>query len=413
MTASTLLLYIGMALMAQIMLGIAYALLKRRATARLPAPSPAISQPGVSPLAWIGLKAFRVAKRSFEDAAQTQCSFYLEPVDGLPLPPFKPGQYLTFSLPLPALPGGATRTVTRCYSLSDSPEPGYYRVTIKRVPAPTEPSGLPPGLASNYFHDHIHTGDTLQLRAPAGHFHLDTATHTPVVLIAGGIGITPMLSMLRWCAQHQPERAVHLYYGVRNSAEQAYKALLEDMAVKWPQFTLHVVYSNPLTEDQHRLDYQHAGRVNLDLLKLTLPHGPHQFYICGPTAMLESLVPALVEWGVATSDIHFEAFGPASVRLPAQEAMEKATLPVDGLQIQFTRSGRSLAWNAKYSNLLDFAEAHGIQIESGCRSGSCGSCVTTLAEGSVDYANPPDYEVAPGHCLLCVAKPRTPLTLEA
>lgn len=399
--------------MAQIMLGIAYALLRRRAAARLPAPSPAISQPGVSPLAWIGLKAFRVAKRSFEDVAQTQCSFYLEPVDGLPLTPFKPGQYLTFSLPLPALPSGATRTVTRCYSLSDSPSPGFYRVTIKRVPAPTEPSGLPPGLASNYFHDHVHTGDTLQLRAPSGHFHLDAEVLTPVVLIAGGIGITPMLSMLRWCAQHQPERAVHMYYGVRNSAEHAYKALLEDMAGNLPQFTLHVVYSNPLPEDKHRSDYQHAGRVNLDLLKLTLPHGPHQFYICGPPAMLENLVPALVEWGVATSDIHFEAFGPASVRLPAQEVMEKATLPVDGLQIQFTRSGRSLPWNAKYSNLLDFAEAHGIPIESGCRSGSCGSCVTTLASGSVEYANAPDFEVAPEQCLLCVAKPRTPLTLEA
>jgi ferredoxin-NADP reductase len=234
-----------------------------------------------------------------------------------------------------------------------------------------------------------------------------------VVLIAGGIGITPMLSMLRWCVQHQPERVVHMYYGVRNSAEHAYKALLEDMAVKLPQFTLHVVYSNPLPEDKHRSDYQHAGRVNLDLLKLTLPHGPHQFYICGPTAMLENLVPALVDWGVATSDIHFEAFGPASVRLPAQEAMEKATLPVDGLQIQFTRSGRSLPWNATYSNLLDFAEAHGIQIESGCRSGSCGSCVSTLASGSVEYANPPDFEIEPGQCLLCVGKPRTSLTLEA
>ena len=370
MTASTLLLYIGLALLTQLLLGTAYALLKHRATARLPALRSAIPQPGKSPSAWSGLRAFRVVKRSFEDAAQTQCTFYLEPVDGLALPPFKPGQYLTFNLPLPAQPGGATRTITRCYSLSDSPVPNHYRVTIKRVPAPAEPAGLPAGAASNYFHDHVHAGDTLQLRAPGGHFHLDTAALTPVVLIAGGIGITPMMSMLRWCVQHQPERAVHLYYGVRHSAEHAYKALLEDMAGKWPQFTLHVVYSNPQPEDKHPQDYQHTGHVNLDLLRRTLPHGPHQFYICGPTAMLESLAPALVQWGVAAADVHFEAFGPASVRLPSQEAKERAPLSVEPLPIHFARSARSLPWNTKYSNLLDFAEAHGIQIESGCRSGS-------------------------------------------
>jgi ferredoxin-NADP reductase len=353
-----------------------------------------------------------VAKRAFEDAAQSQCSFYLEPLDGLALPPYKPGQFLTFSLMVPGQPGEAARSITRCYSLSDSPVPNHYRVTIKRVPAPAQPAGLPAGLSSNYFHDHVHAGDTLQLRAPAGHFHLDTAALTPVVLLAGGIGITPMFSMLRWCAQHQPQRAVHLYFGVRNSAEHAYKALLEDMAAALPTFTLQVVYSNPLPEDTHTVDYQHKGYVNLDLLKTTLPHGPHQFYICGPTAMLESLVPALVEWGVATADIHFEAFGPASVRLPASAA-EAPPAAVGPLQIQFTRSGRTLEWTGKESNLLDFAEKHGIAVESGCRSGSCGSCVTTVARGEVDYANPPDYELAPGQCLLCVGKPRAPLTLDA
>jgi ferredoxin-NADP reductase len=412
-TASTLLFYIGMALLAQLVLGIAYAAATRKAPVPAGDAAPQVMQPGKALGAWNGLRPFRVVRRSFEDAAQTQCSFYLEPVDGVALPPYKPGQFLTFNVLLPVLPGDAARSITRCYSLSDHPEPNHYRVTIKRVPAPALPPGIPAGLSSNYFHDHVHAGDTLQLRAPAGHFHLDTESLAPVVLIAGGIGITPMFSMLRWCAAQQPARAVHLYYGVRNSAEHAYKNILEDLARASAQLHLHVVYSRPMPQDVLARDYQHAGHVDLALLKQTLPHGPHQFYICGPTGLLESLVPALLQWGVAPADVHFEAFGPSSVRMPAAHT-EAATEPsATPLEIQFTRSGRTLQWTGKQSNLLDFAEAHGIQVESGCRSGSCGSCVTTLAGGAVDYASAPDFDLAPQQCLLCVARPRAPLVLEA
>ncbi len=413
MTASTLLLYISLFLGSQVLLGLAFTLLRKRASAPTAGPEVSVQQPQRSSAAWSGLRAFRVARRTYEDAAQTQCSFYLEPVDGLALPDFKPGQFLTFSLQLPAAPGTVARTITRCYSLSDSPAPDRYRVTIKRVVAPAEPAGVPDGASSSFFHDHVHTGITLQVRAPSGHFYLDTEGLTPVVLIAGGIGITPMMSMLRWCAQHQPQRVVHLYYGVRNSAEQAYKAVLEDMAVKLPQLRLHVVYSKPLATDREGADYQHPGRVDLPLLKQTLPHGVHQFYICGPTAMMESLVPGLEAWGIASTDIHFEAFGPASVRSPKGAAKvqgDDAGLPVS---VHFQRSGRTLNWTGKEGNLLDFAEAHGIQVESGCRSGSCGSCLSTLVSGAVDYDNPPDFDLAPGQCLLCVGKPREALALDA
>ncbi|RFO97387.1 FAD/NAD(P)-binding oxidoreductase [Rhodoferax lacus] len=413
MTASTLLLYISLFLGAQILLGIAYGVLRKSAATALPAVEERAQQTGRTSAAWNGLRAFHVVRRVFEDAAQTQCSFYLEPVDGLALPAFKPGQFLTFSLPLPAQPGEVARTLTRCYSLSDSPAPDHYRVTIKRVLAPAQPPGLPDGLGSRYFHDHVHVGSILQLRAPSGHFHLDTQSLTPVVLVAGGIGITPMLSMLLWCAQHQPQRAVHLYFGVRNSAEQACKAALEDMASTLPQLRLHVVYSKPLPTDRLGVDYQHPGHVDLVLFKQTLPHGAHAFYICGPGAMLESLVPGLAGWGVASSDIHFEAFGPASVRQPADGAKAQAAGGAVSIPVHFQRSGRTLDWNGKQANLLDFAELHGIPVESGCRSGSCGSCVSTLLGGAVDYDSPPDYDLAPGQCLLCVGRPREALALDA
>jgi ferredoxin-NADP reductase len=410
-TASTLLLYIILFLGLQILLGVVYGLTRQSSR---PATLVALdtTQRNDRPnLAWNGFRAFRVARRAYEDAAQTQCSFYLEPVDGLPLPAFKPGQFLTFSL-LYAAKGAAARKLIRCYSLSERPTPDQYRVTIKRALAPAQPAGLPAGAASSYFHDHVHAGSTLQIGAPSGRFHLNAESDTPVVLIAGGIGITPMMCMLRWCAQHQPQRVVHLFYGVRNSAEHAFKAVLEEMALKQAQLRLHTVYSKPLPEDGQGQDYQHTGYVDLALLKKTLRHVEHEFYICGPAAMMACLVPDLAAWGVASADIHFEAFGPATVSLPADVTQVQGQPVSAPISVHFQRSGRTLSWSGQKSNLLDFAEAHGIQVESGCRSGSCGSCVSTLVYGTVGYDRSPDFDLAPGQCLLCVGKPLKALALD-
>jgi len=366
-----------------------------------------------SAAAWSGPRAFKVVRREYEDAAQTQCSFYLAPTDGEVLPDFKPGQFLTFSIPVPVAGGTVAQTITRCYSLSEAPASTHYRITVKRVPSPAGRADLPPGLSSNALHDHFHVGDTLLLRAPAGHFHIDAASETPVVLIAGGIGITPMMSMLQWCQQYQPQRTVHLYYGLRNGSEHAYKSVLEAIAAKAPQVHLHVAYSRPMASDRLQMDYQYHGHIDVDLLKQTLPHGTHQFYLCGPGAMMESLVPALSQWGVAAQDIHFEAFGPASVRAPQKASPRASESQAQTVEVHFKRSGRTLQWNGQEGNLLDFAEKHGIAVESGCRSGGCGSCATPVTSGAVQYDSTPDFDLASGQCLLCVGKPGSALTLEA
>lgn len=413
MTAAELLGLISAALLLQLGAGIAV-VLRRRATAG-PAPLPAAAAPSRPDLAWQGWREFRVAQRCVEDAVGTQCSFHLQPMDGQPLPPFRPGQFLTFSLDLPdpheGTAGGA-RTITRCYSLSDRPDPAQYRITVKRVPAPAGQPGLPPGLSSNHFHDHVQVGDLLRVKAPAGQFCIDPDPAVPVVLVGGGIGITPMMSMLRWCQVQQPQRPVHLYYGLRNGEEHAFKATLQALAATHPALQLHVVYSRPGPGDVPGRDHQHTGHVDVDLLRRTLPHGRHQFYVCGPPAMMNSLVPALVAWGVPAEDIHHEAFGPAAVRLPGAVDAAEATAPVP-LTLQFRRSGRSLVWDGSDASLLDFAERHGIDVASGCRSGGCGSCETRLLAGTVQYAQRPDHEVAAGHCLLCVGRPASALVLEA
>jgi len=351
-----------------------------------------------------------VVRRVYEDLQHSQCSFYLAPADGIQLPAFKPGQFLTFQLDTPS------QTLTRCYSLSDKPSPQNYRVTIKRQGPQRGPPGALQVSASCYFHDAVNEGDIVRVRAPTGTFYLDADPTHDIVLIAGGIGITPMLSMLNWCLDKQPLRNIHMYYGLRSSDEHVFKQQLAQLAITHPSFHLTVAYSQPKPGDALGRDYQHHGHVDLNLIKATLPHGHHQFYICGPPPMMQSLVPALAAWGVAPADIHFEAFGPASIRtVNKADTLQPETMKADGqlFEVQFLKSARTLAWTATEGSLLDFADKNGIALESGCRAGSCGTCETKLISGSVRYADKPDYDVAAGYCLPCVGMPTTNVVLAA
>lgn len=355
-------------------------------------------------------RTFRVDRKVVEDAAHSVCSFYLVPGDGQPLPAFLPGQFLTFRLDAPASAGDSEQII-RCYSLSDAPCPDYYRISIKRVPAPLG-SDFPPGRSSNYFHDRVTAGTLLQARAPSGHFHLDRGD-TPVVLVAGGIGITPMLSMLNWSLSEQPGRELWLFYGVRDGRELVMKAHLDALAAEHPNFHLRLCFSNPLPEEVVGRDYHHRGRIDVDLLRMQLPFKPYHFYICGPTPMMESLVPALEEWGVPDSHIHFEAFGPASIKRKRAQTASVAEAADTGIVVTFARSGKHLPWRPDAGSLLELAEANGIDANYGCRAGSCGTCQTAIRTGEVSYREPPDFDPEPGSCLLCVGVPRTSVTLEA
>ena len=418
-TALQLLAYINLALLLQLAGGIGVAAWRRRGAHQVMAGSAAAEATPVSSGAWLGWREFRVVRREFEDAAKTQCSFYLKPVDGAPLTPFKPGQYLTFSLRVADSAAGVQgndRAITRCYSLSDCPSATSYRVTIKRALPPAGRPELPPGASSSHFHDRVGEGDILRVKAPSGHFFIDPDPAVPAVLIAGGIGVTPMMSMLRWCLAEQPQRTIHLYYGLRHRGEHVFKQVLEQLAASHASFHLNVVYSSAGPDDIQGRDYQHAGHVNVDLLRRSLPHGRHRFYVCGPPSMMASLVPALGVWGVRYEDIQFEAFGPASMP-PDQSALAQheeartgVTLPLD---VRFREAGRTLVWDGQDANLLEFAEHHGVEVDSGCRSGSCGSCETPLVSGSVRYAQKPDHDIRPGYCLLCVGTPESALVLGA
>ncbi len=385
----------------------------KQGQAELQVPVASVNSPKEESAGWPGFRVFKVASRAIEDSSQQICSFYLEPEDHQPLPDYRPGQFLTFRLEVPTADGSGIDQITRCYSLSDAPHPDHYRVSIKRVPPPPR-SGLSPGRSSNFFHDHIPVGTTLQVRAPSGHFYLEPGSG-PIVLIAGGIGITPMLSMLNWCQAHQPEREVWFFYGVRNGQETAFAMHLSAIAAANPNVHLRLCFSDPLPDDKLGKRFHHHGRVDVNLFRIELPLKPYHYYICGPTPMMENLVSALEAWGVADSHVHFEAFGPASIkrRTPGTApAGIAATAPVGDITVTFAKSGKRAQWSPQSGSLLEFAEAQGITIDSGCRAGGCGTCQTTIRSGEVAYRQSPDFDPEPGTCLMCVCTPKTNVTLE-
>lgn len=420
MTALQLLLWINAALAVQATLfgSIAfyrhwrsYGALRKRALeqgateAELADPVPASS---VSEPAWTGYREFVVQRKELEDPSGSVCSFYLVPADGRPLPPFRAGQFLTFRFDVS---GGAVsnKAIVRCYSLSERSLPDHYRISVKRALAPARAPEALSGIASNYLHDHVRIGDRLSVRAPSGHFFLQEGTD-PVVLIAGGIGITPMLSMLNTALQGAREREVWLFYGVRNGEDHAMKAHLNAMAQRHPSLHLRVCYSQPGANDAEGRDYHHRGHVDLALLRLTLPLRPFHFYVCGPRPLMESVVPALEDWGVPPGRIHYEAFGPASLGTRRREGGTGETED-KAMTVRFTQSGTEALWDPRATSLLEFAEGLGLKVESGCRAGSCGSCQVTLESGEVQYEQRPEFDPAPGDCLLCISRPRTNIVL--
>ncbi|MEO5719300.1 MAG: FAD-binding oxidoreductase, partial [Chthoniobacterales bacterium] len=166
-------------------------------------------------LPWNGFRKFLVSKKVME--SKDVCSFYLTPHDQKRLSGFLPGQYLTFQLEIP----GNARPVIRCYSLSDGPRTDGYRVSIKKIP-PAKPE-LPPGIVSSHFHDNIKEGDILDVKAPGGKFYLDPEVTENVVLIGGGIGVTPVLAMLNTLISLGSTRQIWFFYGLRNRAEHVMK----------------------------------------------------------------------------------------------------------------------------------------------------------------------------------------------
>jgi ferredoxin-NADP reductase len=342
---------------------------------------------GAPTLRWTGWKPFYLVSRTPASADGLVVSFDLAPVDGLPLPLFKAGQHLTVRVAL------GPDDLVRCYSLSGSPYAAYYRISVKQAP--------PPRRVSGFLHEHLLVGAQIDIRAPAGDFTLDPRSTWPCALIAGGVGITPIWSMLLACLQANPQRALWLFYGVRDVTEDV--LLTETKALREQMSNLSVIRCYADASGKLPVGVR-SGFITADLVLSQLTASDAQFYVCGPSAMMESLVPALRTKGVSEDRLHFETFGPSSLN-------KTETVAAPPAQVRFAKSGKVATWTS--GSLLDLAEQHGVRIESSCRSGQCGTCETAIVSGSFAYLSKPSYTPEDGKCLLCVGRPSTDLVLQA
>jgi len=357
---------------------------------------------------WNGFRKFTVARKIQE--CDGVFSFHLAPHDGKPLPAFKPGQYLTFSLDIP----GRDKPIVRCYSISDGPiHAGHYRVTIKKEAAPADKPAISPGVASSYFCDTVKEGDILNVKAPMGHFYLDMTKPNPIVLLAGGIGVTPMLSMAKAVAASGSKREVWFFYGVRSVQEHMLKDEIQALAEAHDNIRLHVCYSRPGKDDVQGRDYQHATRVTPELLKELLPSNNYEYFLCGAGPFMQTLNEGLERWGVPEKEIHYEAFGPATVKKKAPPRSERETAFLSKFTVTFSKSGKTCNWDPTSENLLKFAQAQDVRIDSGCCTGGCGTCVVAVKGGKFKHTKDPDNPPEAGSCLTCIAQPAGDLVLDA
>jgi nitric oxide dioxygenase len=255
------------------------------------------------PGGWNGYRRFVVDRKVPESENVT--SFYLVPADSSTPADFKPGQYITVQIDHPATP-----TSPRNYSLSDRPGLKHYRISVKREDS-LSPSA-PDGLISNYLHDHVNKGDQLKIGPPCGEFVLDTAkvTGKPIVLLSGGIGITPMLSMLKSLVHQRIQTPVYFIHGARNSRVHALAGEVRHLASECTNLHTHFRYDAPLPDDLQKKNCDSTGNIDTKLLAQLLPGKDAEFYFCGPKPFMVSLYQGLKDWGVDESRIHFEFFGP-------------------------------------------------------------------------------------------------------
>ncbi|WP_067619253.1 NO-inducible flavohemoprotein [Alicyclobacillus acidiphilus] len=254
------------------------------------------TQPG----GWRDFRPFVVSRKVRESDVIT--SFYLVPEDGGDIAGFVPGQYITLKVDIP----GERYTQLRHYSLSDAPGNGYYRISVKREDARDR---LPAGIVSNYLHNHVNEGDVLLASAPSGVFVMRRPIDKPIVFLSGGVGMTPLVSMVKTLLQEQPDHAVTYIHAAIHGGMHALQEDLNHLANTHSNLRYHVVYERPSEDDMAHRHFAKSGFVDLEWLKQTVAKDS-DFYFCGPTPFMKAVYRALKDWGVPADQIHYEFFGP-------------------------------------------------------------------------------------------------------
>ena len=342
-------------------------------------------------------RPLRVAKIEME--SRHIRSIYLEPDDGAGLPVFLAGQHLPLRFTLDG------EVHIRTYSLSSAPSDGFYRISVKRD-----------GRVSNHLHEQIQVGDVLEARAPQGHFTVAPLERRPLVLLAAGVGITPILSMLREVVYQglrtRRIRPTWLLQSSRSLADQPFRKEL-DRLLESAGDAVRVLrlLSQPEADAHEGEDFDLQGRIDDAVLRNLLEvedYDQIDFVLCGPGAFTQGLYDSLRELDVRDAQIHAETFGPSTLKRRADAdaiVIEQPPAATQSVPVVFERSAKEARWQPDGGSLLELAESRGLRPEFSCRGGSCGTCKTRLVSGAVNYPQVPAEIPEAGHVLICCAVP--------
>lgn len=364
------------------------------ATSSSSAAAPAVSpRPARSEEAPVTSRTMRIVRvvRETDDAL----TLVFAPVDGASVT-FVSGQFLNLELRLPEGP------LWRAYSLCSAPSSGELAITVKRIEG---------GRGSTFLHQHAREGLSLEVRGPSGTFVLPTSkAPRHVLLIAGGSGITPMLSHTRSLLEDEPESRITLLYGNRAERDVIFRKTLDALRAAHPgRFTLRHVLVEPsatLEAGSGMLDQQTA-LAELRALGVA-ESAPDLCLLCGPTPMMNATRGALLALGVPEAHILEERFSaPTTTVDPASDATQQVQVRLGGkLQSFSVASGETI---------LDASLRAELVLDFSCTTGACGTCTMHLREGAVHMEEPnclTPQERAAGLILPCVSRPKSACTLE-
>ncbi|MCU0719117.1 MAG: FAD-binding oxidoreductase [Pirellula sp.] len=312
----------------------------------------------------------------------------------------KPGQYLIVSIKVDG------KEVKRCYTISSSPtQRGYVEITVKRNPN---------GVGSQALHDTVQSGDQLRISAPAGKFFFDDQGVDGVVLIAGGVGITPLMSILRYLTDRVWTRPIYFINAVRTSSDLIYEAELRHLAEQFANVKMMHFYSqSPSDKSRESINgrwHERSGYINGQALAEFIPDILNlPIYLCGPDAMMLAVRQSLSTIGVLDKQIATEEFVTANrtVDTPAEEIAPSQIIESSSLDghstINFSDSGRTVEIDSS-TTILEAAEQADVSLPWECRSGICGQCKVRCESGKVKMANRDaitNDEIGKGFILAC------------
>lgn len=340
-------------------------------------------------------RPFKIAK--IVDESSVIRSFHLEPSDDAGLIAHAAGQHLPIRVKLE----GCEKPVIRTYTLSTAPADGFFRISVKRQ-----------GRVSAHLHDSLRIGSLIEARAPAGQFTVDPFERRPAVLLAAGVGVTPMLAMLRHIVYEglrtRRVRPTWIFQAAHLLGERAFAKEINGLAASARGAVRVVRLLSDTQGAREGKDYDASGRIDIALLCSTLPFNDYDFYMCGPTGFMQEIYDGLRNLSIADARIHAESFGPAALQRKREEIpnTRPARSPsAHSTPVAFVRSGKEARWSPDSGSLLDLAEARGLSPEFGCRGGSCGTCRTRVVEGAVAYLVTPEFKVTDDEALICCSVP--------